>query len=296
MRHAALLTSAVLLAAGAPATAHAAAGHGPGHGSEEPAAPIGTHSVAIVNSAFSPAGVTALTGDTVEWRNQDLMVHNVSASSGAFQSASLHRGERFAHRFEIAGSYAFRCTLHPSMTGRVDVHPLLLEAASSSVVAGQPVELHGRGPAAGPVTIEQQVAGADSFTPVASVSADSAGRFHGTVKPESDTTYRAVGDRGASPAVTVAVATRLRVALAVKRRGRVTRVRVAAPGAAGATAKLQLYSRERFTWLDRRRVRLDAAGRAAFDLRARLRYHARVVVVSASGGVVATSGSVKLPR
>ena len=295
MRRTATLLSAVLLAA-APTTAHGAGEHGADQGAGEPAAGTGTHAVAIAGRAFTPARVTALEGDSLDWRNNDLMVHNVSASGGAIFSGSLSRGERFVHRFSDAGAYPYLCTIHPFMTGQVDVHPALLEAAAGSVVAGQAVELHGRAPAGGAVTIEQRVGGASGFTPVAGMQADSAGRFQGTVRPQATTAYRAVGPRGASPAVTVTVASHLSVSLTARRRGRFTLVRVTARGAGGATATLQLYSRERFTWLDRRRGRLDAHGRRTFRVRAGLRYHARVVVSGADGVALGTSRSVRLPR
>lgn len=300
MRRVAILVSAVALTA-APASVHAAGGpghgHGHGHGSEgEPAGETGTHAVAIANRAFSPARVIALEGDAVTWRNQELLVHNVSLSDGAIFSGNLGRGERFTHRFTDAGAYPFLCTIHPFMRGQVDVRAALLQAASSTVVAGQEVALHGRVAAGGAVVLEHQPAGASAFTPLTSLQADASGRFHGMVRPQATTTYRAVTTRGASDPATVTVASRLRVKLTVRRSGRSTRLNVTAAGAGGAKATLQLYSRERFTWLDRRRGRLDSAGRAAFSLRAGLRYHARVVISSAEGVELGTSRSVKLPR
>lgn len=296
MRRAVLLTSAILFGV-APATARAASEHGAGHGSTgDPAADTGTHAVTIANRAFSPVRVTALEGDSVDWRNSDLMVHDVSLSGGVVSSGALSRGGSFSHRFAQAGSHPYLCTIHPFMTGQVDVHPALLQVASGSVLAGREVALHGRTVGGGTVTIEQKTGGSAAFTAVASLQADSAGRFHGTVRPQASSDYRAVGVRGASPAVTVTVASRLRVTLTARRSGRFTQVRVTAPGAGRATATLQLYSRERFTWLDRRRGRLDAAGHATFRLRAGLRYHARVVVSSPDGTALGTSRAVKLPR
>lgn len=298
MRRAALITSVLLCAAGAPASAHGApnhgaADHGAGHG---PGAATGTHSVAIANRAFSPARITALVGDSVSWRNDDLMIHNVTASAAAIASGTLNRGSRFTHRFGDAGAYPYVCTIHPFMQGRVDVHPALLEVASSSVLAGGEVPVHGRTVPGGDVTIEQRAAGAGAFTPLITLRADATGAFHGAVRPQATTAYRAVNDRGASPAVTVTVAAALRVTVTARRGDKFTKVDVRAPGGSGATATLQLYSRERFSWFDRRRHRLGATGRTVFRLRPGLRYHARVVVSGHDGVVLGTSRSVKLPR
>ena len=296
MRRAVLLIS-VALAAGAPATAHGVPDHGAGHGSADGSdAATGTHAVTIADRAFSPARVTALLGDSVSWRNDDLMIHNVTASAAGIASGRLDRGARFTHRFADAGAYPYVCTIHPFMKGQVDVHPALLQAASDSVMAGREVAIHGRTTPHGVVTIEQQAAGAPAFTPVSTLRADATGSFHGTVGPEATTAYRAVGERGASPAVTVTVVSELRVTVTARRGERFTKVRVKAPGAGGATAKLPIYSSERFSWLDRQRRRLGADGRTVFRLRSGLRYHARVVVSSSDGVVLGTSRSVKLPR
>jgi plastocyanin len=297
MRRAALLISVALSTAGVPAVAHGAVEHGAGHGpGHAPGADTGSHAVAIANRAFSPARVTVLEGDSVAWRNNEVMVHNVSVAGGAVFSGSLSRGASFSHRFTDAGSYAYLCTLHPFMTGRVDVHAALLQPGSTAVLAGHEVALDGRAPAGATVTIEEQPIGAPAFTAVATVRADSGGRFHGAVRPQANTAYRAVHERGASPAVTVTVASQLRVRVSARRSGRFTRIRVAAPGAGRATAVLQLYSRERFTWVDRKRGRLGTDGRTAFRLRAGLRYHARVVIGTPQGSTLGTSRSVKLPR
>lgn len=133
--------------------------------------------------------------------------------------------------------------------------------------------------------------------PLTTVATGADGEFHSAIRPSGTTTYRAVSRVGASPPVTVSVASKLTVRLSTHAGKRFTRVRVAAPGAGAAIATIQLYSRERFTWVDARRRRLDSAGRAGFRLRAGLRYRARAVVTRADGGVVlGVSPRVKLPR
>ena len=297
MRRVLLLTLAVLAATGLPASAQAASDHGAGHGGAgEPPAATGTHSVDIANRAFAPARLAVLSGDSVEWRNHDLMLHNVTASQAGLASGALSRGERYTHRFTAAGAYPYVCTLHPFMQGRVDVHPALLEAAPSSVVAGRDVAVHGRTAPGSVVTVEQRPAGAEAFAPVSTLDADASGAFHGRVRPQTTTAYRAVADGGASPEVTVTVAAELRVRVTARRGKRYTTVRVRAAGAGRATATLQLYSRERFAWRNRRRRPVSDGGGAVFRLRPGLRYHARVVVSGSDGAILGTSRSVKLPR
>ena len=292
------MTCAILAAAAWPAGAQAQE-HGSGHGGgHEPPEATGSHLIAIANRAFSPARVTALAGDSVTWRNDDFVTHDATGSGGLPASGPLTRGQRFTQTFADVGSHPFICTFHPFMQGRIDVHAALLTAASSSVLTGEEIALHGRAAAIGdPVVLEAQPAGAAGFTPVTTVAPGADGAFHAAVRPSGTTTYRAVTTAGASPPVTVSVTSKLRVRLSARRTRRFTRLRVAAPGAGAATATIQLYSRERFSWIDRRHRRLDEKGRAAFRLPAGLRYHARAVVTRADGGVIlGVSARVKLPR
>lgn len=303
-RTAAVATWAILSAAAAWPVAAQAQDHGSGHGGggghaggDTPAV-TGSHLVAIANRAYSPAHLTALAGDSVTWRNDDFILHDASASGGAFLSGSLARGQRFSHRFEAVGSHPFMCTIHPFMRGRVDVHGALLTAASSSVLAGEEVRLHGRAAAGGgPVSLEAQPAGAAGFAPVTTLAVSADGEFHAALRPAGSTTYRAVTAAGASPPVEVSVTSKLTVRVSTHAGKRFTRLRVTARGAGAATATIQLYSRERFRWIEWQRKRLDQSGRASFRLRAGLRYHARAVVTRVDGGgVLGVSARVKLPR
>ncbi|CAA9474313.1 MAG: hypothetical protein AVDCRST_MAG69-308 [uncultured Solirubrobacteraceae bacterium] len=297
MRRAAT-TWAVLAAVAWPAAAEAQE-HGGGHGAHgEPPQATGAHVIAIANRAYSPARLTLLAGDSVTWRNDDFVTHDATGPAGLPASGPLMRGQRFSQTFADVGSHPYVCTFHAFMQGRIDVHAALLTAASSSVLTGEEIELHGRAAAtSGPVVLEAQPAGAAGFTPVTTVTPDADGAFHAALRPSSSTTYRAVTTSGASPPVTVAVTSRLRVRLSARRTKRFTVLRVAAPGAGAATATIQLYSRERFSWIDRGHRRLDARGRAAFRLRSGLRYHARAVITRPDGGaILGVSARVKLPR
>jgi len=297
MRRAVVAISVLLGVAAAPAGAWGQQ-HAPGHGSPAVGSPTtdSSHTVAIARRAYSPARTSALTGDTVTWRNDELLIHNVSIPAGTIFSGSLERGDRFSHRFETPGSYPFRCTLHPFMTGQVDVHGALLEVDSGSVLSGQPVELHGRAAGGAQVMIERQSAGEADFKPLLTLRADDQGHFRAEILPTHSSSYRAVSEAGTSPVVAVAVASELRIRVDLHRGSRYTRVRVAAPGAGEAVATLQLYSRERFSWKDRERRHLDGKGNAAFRLRPSMRYHARVIVTRPDGDLLATSGRFKLPR
>ena len=82
----------------------------------------GTGDVRIANFAFAPATVRARTGQRVTWEHQDAGVtHTVTAVKGEFHSGELDEGDEFSHVFPAAGTFAYRCAIHPDMHGRVRV-------------------------------------------------------------------------------------------------------------------------------------------------------------------------------
>jgi plastocyanin len=45
----------------------------------------------------------------------------VTADGGSFNSGTLAGGGSFSHRFTTAGTFAYHCAIHASMTGTVVV-------------------------------------------------------------------------------------------------------------------------------------------------------------------------------
>jgi plastocyanin len=77
--------------------------------------------VVMKGFAFDPATVTIKAGESVTWTNQDSAGHTVVADKGEFQSSNLAQGATFTFKFGTAGTYAYHCSIHPSMTGTVVV-------------------------------------------------------------------------------------------------------------------------------------------------------------------------------
>jgi plastocyanin len=79
--------------------------------------------VTIDNFAFMPAILRVTVGTTVSWLNHDDIPHTVTSSADPplFRSHPLDTGDRFALRFERPGSYSYFCSLHPHMTGAIEV-------------------------------------------------------------------------------------------------------------------------------------------------------------------------------
>lgn len=72
-------------------------------------------------SGFVFSAITVSRGGTVTWTNRDPVDHDVTALDGSFGSPALHEGGTFTAQFDRAGTYAYRCTIHPFMTASVIV-------------------------------------------------------------------------------------------------------------------------------------------------------------------------------
>jgi len=77
--------------------------------------------VTIDNFAFSPATLKVKVGQKVSWTNkQQGVAHTVTADGGTFDH-SMPSGATFSFAFTKAGSFAYHCTIHPSMHGTIVV-------------------------------------------------------------------------------------------------------------------------------------------------------------------------------
>jgi plastocyanin len=80
-----------------------------------------TQSATIVGFAFHPASVTVTAGETISWTNEDSATHTATADDGSFDTGQLAKGASGSHTFATAGTFAYHCTIHPSMHGTVTV-------------------------------------------------------------------------------------------------------------------------------------------------------------------------------
>jgi plastocyanin len=75
---------------------------------------------------FSPASQTASVGQVVEWTNTGGVTHTImfdSAPEVCLSDAQLAPGATWEVKFTKPGTYAYRCTIHPGMTGSITVTP-----------------------------------------------------------------------------------------------------------------------------------------------------------------------------
>lgn len=78
--------------------------------------------IKIDNFAFTPTELTVAAGTTVEWVNRDDIPHVVvSDDKKTFKSKALDTDEKFSYTFTKPGTFAYFCSVHPKMTGKVIV-------------------------------------------------------------------------------------------------------------------------------------------------------------------------------
>ncbi len=85
------------------------------------AAGVGTgQQVTAVDIQFNPGAVTANAGGTVSWTNGDSVTHTVTFDNGP-DCGNLVAASSLTVTFPAAGTYAYHCTIHPTMRGTVTV-------------------------------------------------------------------------------------------------------------------------------------------------------------------------------
>jgi plastocyanin len=77
--------------------------------------------VNIDNFTFSPRALKIKVGATVTWKNEDDIPHTVVATDKTFKSKALDTDDSYSFTFATAGVYEYFCSLHPHMTGKIEV-------------------------------------------------------------------------------------------------------------------------------------------------------------------------------
>jgi len=88
------------------------------------AATITAGPAVITISTFAFSAVTAAPGSTVRVVNTDTVAHTVTADDGSFDVFVEPGAEATFTAPATAGSFAFTCQVHPSMTGVLAVAPI----------------------------------------------------------------------------------------------------------------------------------------------------------------------------
>jgi plastocyanin len=82
--------------------------------------PARTHVVVIDGMRFVPDTLSVKRGDRIEWRNKDLVPHTATAAK-VFDSGTIAANASWTHVARDAGTFAYLCSFHPTMTGTLKV-------------------------------------------------------------------------------------------------------------------------------------------------------------------------------
>ena len=91
-----------------------------GCGGEAGAPAPSAHVVEMRNFGFSPAQLSVSEGDTVIWRNADILPHTATSGS-AWDSGSIPAGGGEWRWVATPGEFPYLCTFHPTMRGQITV-------------------------------------------------------------------------------------------------------------------------------------------------------------------------------
>jgi plastocyanin len=98
---------------------------GSSSGSEQAAstAPCAKGAVVIhmADIKFAPGKAAAKVGQTVCWVNDDTAQHDAVADDKQFHSALFAKGHTFSWKASGSGTVSYECSVHPGMTGEIDV-------------------------------------------------------------------------------------------------------------------------------------------------------------------------------
>ncbi|HEV2820096.1 MAG TPA: plastocyanin/azurin family copper-binding protein [Solirubrobacteraceae bacterium] len=120
-----LLAAGLLAGCGGGGEDEPSAGGAGGNGAAAESAPPAQGSgiqIAMQDIAFVPQETEVRVGQTVTWTNEDEVLHNVVATSGAdFESELFGQGGTYSFKPTEPGTIEYVCTVHPGMTASLTV-------------------------------------------------------------------------------------------------------------------------------------------------------------------------------
>lgn len=79
-----------------------------------------TYAVLIKGFKFVPERLEVEAGDTVIWKNEDIVPHTATAKK-VFDSKKLDQGQSWSYVAKQKGRHPYICLYHPTMTGELFV-------------------------------------------------------------------------------------------------------------------------------------------------------------------------------
>ena len=80
-----------------------------------------THTVALRGMKNVPATLVVRAGDTVVWKNEDVVPHTATDRGRAFDSGNIEPGASWSYVAGRKGTFSYYCAYHPNTRGRLVV-------------------------------------------------------------------------------------------------------------------------------------------------------------------------------
>jgi plastocyanin len=80
-----------------------------------------THTVALRGMRYVPATLVVNVGDTVVWKNEDIVPHTATDRGKVFDSGSIEPGASWSYAANRKGTYFYYCAFHPNTKGKLIV-------------------------------------------------------------------------------------------------------------------------------------------------------------------------------
>jgi plastocyanin len=228
-----------------------------------------TRVVAIRPAGFAPATRTIQTGDSVRWRNDDTVNHQVVADNGHFASPVLRPRQSYTRVFNTAGRFPYRDALEPAERGAIVVQgpppSVSIALSQGTVFYGAGIRLTGFISTGAPnqrVEIWGRPYSQASFQKVADILTVTAGGYDWATVPQTLSYFQARWGNRASAIVSVGV--RPRMTLIRRAPWFVTSAKVGTP-----LAGRWVYVQRRSSfgqWVNIKKVRLGSSGARRFQL------------------------------
>lgn len=80
-----------------------------------------THTVALRGMKNVPATLVVRAGDTVVWKNEDVVPHTATDRGKSFDSGNIEPGGSWSYVAGRKGTFSYYCAYHPNTRGRLVV-------------------------------------------------------------------------------------------------------------------------------------------------------------------------------
>jgi plastocyanin len=80
-----------------------------------------TRTVALRGMNYLPATLVVNVGDTVVWKNEDVVPHTATDRRKNFDSGSIAPGDSWKYVADRKGTYFYYCAFHPNTKGKLVV-------------------------------------------------------------------------------------------------------------------------------------------------------------------------------